>query len=730
MSANMRAHSSQETDQITVTPVSIATMSPFFQPIDLSKSNRLFALRLVVSVTVAIAIAFWLQVQDPQWAGLTACLVIQPTAGAVLAKSVYRVIGTIVGAFFGLLALSIYAQAPIPFVGLMVLWLSLSVYGAARVRNFAAYGFLLAGYSALLIGFEGIASPMAAWTVAVDRTAEILLGVACSTAVTLTLAPVYAGDILRQSLRQTFSSLVAYAAKALDADTPVELFSTKRKQMIADVVKFDALCSYTNFESPERRAGQVALGHVVRDFLAVLALARSLYFRLAALRQEKLGAAFEHVAPVLAEAAVILQTVSTMTGSAFDPQSAHSKLRAVRQKLVQSRDTLTSLAGSVPFDELANAVLVINQANDMVRGLSMVVAAESAVSRRGAPVPRRGRGEPDLKPTEAVLQAARAGLALLLVIIFWNATGWSAGFSAVSGIAIVVFFLVNQDDPGKIAWPYIRGVAFGSIAAYMATAYVLPELEDFTSLAIFMAIVLFPAGLLVGTPRFAFFGVGFSAFFIVGTATGNQFNPDPGLYVNNTVALLLGLVAFLFASCAILPVSSQLLRRRAWLKSVAAMACAARDMRTDRTGAREVLSVLADLLLRIDLSKARDEELLRGCLGAASTCVEIGRIHRASGEPGVPPAVVDAIQSWLRAIAGMYENLQVSGAPAPLLAEGETVTEHLYDLLAATPAFPGSPQGHTAIWAAASARFVIDRFDSDRAFLLRNLAFDSAGSEP
>jgi uncharacterized membrane protein YccC len=268
------------------------------------------------------------------------------------------------------------------------------------------------------------------------------------------------------------------------------------------------------------------------------------------------------------------------------------------------------------------------------------------------------------------------------------------------------------------------------MAAYLAIAYVLPRLEDFTALAIFLAIVLFPAGLMMGTPRFAFFGVGFSAFFVVGIATGNQFSPDPQLYVNNTAALLLGLVAFLFASCGILPVSPRLLRRRAWVKTVAAMASAARGMQTDRAAARDVLTVLADLLLRLDLSQQRDEELLRGCLGAASTCVEIGRIHRVSEEPEMPPAIVEAIRGWLHTIAKMYEDMQGSGTPAPLLAQGEAVTRHLYDLLAAAPVLPGSPQARLAIRVAASARFVIDRFNSDRTFLLRNAAFDSASSEP
>jgi uncharacterized membrane protein YccC len=95
-------------------------------PVSLAWSNQLFALKIVVSVIAATAIAFWLQVQDPQWAGLTACLCMQSSAGAGVAKSVFRLLGTFAGALFGLFALSVYAEAPLPFVTLMTIWLGLA----------------------------------------------------------------------------------------------------------------------------------------------------------------------------------------------------------------------------------------------------------------------------------------------------------------------------------------------------------------------------------------------------------------------------------------------------------------------------------------------------------------------------------------------------------------------------------------------------------------------------
>ena len=116
--------------------------------------------------------------QDPQWSFLTVYLLAQPTTGAVVAKGFYRALGTVMGALWALLVLSLYAEAGVPFVLCMVIWLGLCIYAAARTRNFVSYGFLLAGYTALLVGYEGAAAPTGAWLIAVDRTSEILIGIA------------------------------------------------------------------------------------------------------------------------------------------------------------------------------------------------------------------------------------------------------------------------------------------------------------------------------------------------------------------------------------------------------------------------------------------------------------------------------------------------------------------------------------------------------------------------
>jgi uncharacterized membrane protein YccC len=76
----------------------------------------LFGLRLWASVCLALYVAFWLELDNPFWAGATAAIVCQPQLGASLRKEWYRMIGTFVGAVVIVVLTAWFPQAPAPFL--------------------------------------------------------------------------------------------------------------------------------------------------------------------------------------------------------------------------------------------------------------------------------------------------------------------------------------------------------------------------------------------------------------------------------------------------------------------------------------------------------------------------------------------------------------------------------------------------------------------------------------
>jgi hypothetical protein len=55
----------------------------------------LFGLRLWASVCLALYVTYWLELDNPFWAGTSAAIVCQPHLGASLRKGWYRLIGTL-----------------------------------------------------------------------------------------------------------------------------------------------------------------------------------------------------------------------------------------------------------------------------------------------------------------------------------------------------------------------------------------------------------------------------------------------------------------------------------------------------------------------------------------------------------------------------------------------------------------------------------------------------------
>ena len=87
-----------------------------------TRSPLAFGLRLWVSVCLSLYVAFWLELDNPYWAGTTAALVCQPHLGASLRRGWYRMIGTIVGGIAIVVLTASFPQDRIAFLAGLALW--------------------------------------------------------------------------------------------------------------------------------------------------------------------------------------------------------------------------------------------------------------------------------------------------------------------------------------------------------------------------------------------------------------------------------------------------------------------------------------------------------------------------------------------------------------------------------------------------------------------------------
>ena len=102
--------------------------------------------------------------------------VAQPDSGLVLAKSFYRIIGTAAGVLITIALVFALAQYGELFLALLAVWIGLCNFAARAARNFASYGFQLAGYTLAIVGIPAALIPDAAYPLVVARARASRLG--------------------------------------------------------------------------------------------------------------------------------------------------------------------------------------------------------------------------------------------------------------------------------------------------------------------------------------------------------------------------------------------------------------------------------------------------------------------------------------------------------------------------------------------------------------------------
>src|ERR1700680_340528 len=146
--------------------------------------SLLYALRLWASVCVALYVAFWLELDNPFWAGTSAAIVCQPQLGASLRKGWFRMVGTVVGAVAIVVLTACFPQDRAAFLVGLALWGAGCALLATLLRNFASYAAAWAGYTAAIIASDQLGATGGvngqAFTLAVTRASEICIGIVCA----------------------------------------------------------------------------------------------------------------------------------------------------------------------------------------------------------------------------------------------------------------------------------------------------------------------------------------------------------------------------------------------------------------------------------------------------------------------------------------------------------------------------------------------------------------------
>jgi uncharacterized membrane protein YccC len=209
----------------------------------------IFAAKTTASGLIALLVAFTFNLDQPQWALLTVFIVAQPQSGLVFAKSFYRIIGSLVGAAVALLFVALFAQERVLFLGALALWIGLCTFGSQYARNFAAYSFVLSGYTVAIVGIPGALDAGHAFYIATARVTEISLGIIVTALVSHIILPSSLAASLWQAIADVRGELADYTIAVLGNVDVVPA----RTKLIGKAIAIENLRALAFFEDREVR---------------------------------------------------------------------------------------------------------------------------------------------------------------------------------------------------------------------------------------------------------------------------------------------------------------------------------------------------------------------------------------------------------------------------------------------------------------------------------------------
>src|SRR5215475_8565742 len=212
-----------------------------------------FAVKTFAASLLALYIAFWAGLDDPRWALLTVFIVSQPDSGLVLAKSFYRILGTIAGILVSIAIVFGLAQCGELFLAALAVWICFCNFAARAVRNFAYYGFQLAGYTAAIVGIPAALNPAGAYPLVVARFTEILLGIICAALVSRLILVRELSPKLIELVRVLAHRADSFVTSLLAPDADRDQVNAQRTELIKTYLDVQAMQHSTYFESAEAR---------------------------------------------------------------------------------------------------------------------------------------------------------------------------------------------------------------------------------------------------------------------------------------------------------------------------------------------------------------------------------------------------------------------------------------------------------------------------------------------
>ncbi|MGH8779434.1 FUSC family protein [Paraburkholderia sp.] len=654
----------------------------------------IYMAKAIAASLLALGIAMKLDLPQPRTAMTTVFIVMQPQSGMVFAKSFYRICGTLVGLVVMLALIGLFAQQPELFIVTTAIWVGICTAGAARNRNFRSYGFVLAGYTAALIGFPASQNPDGAFLSALTRVTEVVVGILCAGAVSGLVLPEHAGEQMRTTIRARFSSFVDYVSASLSGRADRAQIEATNARFVADIVGFEATRSVAVFESPDSRMRSGRLARLNSEFMTASTRFHALHQLMNRLHDSGSTVTVGVIEPYFKEISPLLYKSGEPVLTAADAAHATRQLEAYKADLPKRvRATRTELEkrADVPLLDFDTAAELLYRFVDDLHAYAATYASLAVDTHERERWIERY--EPKTNPIAAGVAGVRAAIVMMVLGAFWIATAWPSGSTLVLNAAAVCALASSSPYPTRTAFQMAGGTVLAALMGLVTVFGVYPHIDGFPLLCAALTPFLLLGVFLTTRPKLAGYGVGYCIYFCFLAGPDLVIHYEPTAFLNDALALVLSMLVSVLAFAVLLPPSTPWLRNRLFadLRGQVVFACRARlkGLRTRfESGAR-------DLMFQINALAEGEPELRRDTLRWLFAVLEAGNaVIDLRGEIDGLPADARyaetmpwrvAIRTMRQRLVALYDNPRADRLDAALAATADAIAAVQQLLVAFTP---------------------------------------------
>lgn len=483
----------------------------------------LYSVRSFAAAMLAYYVALAIGLERPSWAIITVYIVSQTSVGASLSRSLYRLAGTVAGAGATVLIVPTFVNTPILCSVILAGWIAFCLYLSLLERTPRAYAFVLAGYTASLIGFPAVADPGTVFNIALIRVQEIAIGIVCAALIHRYILPARISGLFNSKLAQTLHAARQRIANTLagkaDAQSePLHLaLALQFLQGISHHIPYDFALSVPARQARkalhDRLARLVIVNGEVRDRLQIIA---------------EMPAAMQ----------ALLNDVQVWL-TCDDTGQRKNAAEALQQRSAQLAQRLAAQA--LTFED-ALRVNFLRYIAELITLLQQCERLSEAIHHaRPAPAQAEDRAATGYVFHRDPLSAARTALGAFVIILsgclLWIYSAWPDGGTAVSILGVCCTLFGSFDTPAPHIVKYIIGSVWGVVISLIYSFALLPPLSDFPVLVAVLAPVYLLAGSLQALPPTTFMAMGITLTLPVLCELGARYSGDFADAANTAIAL-------------------------------------------------------------------------------------------------------------------------------------------------------------------------------------------------